>query len=441
MKLRRILSACIALVAAAAVAGAVYPPARPPLALALARLGLDSVVPAGWNPGEASGAAPETAAGNPTAAPGARIPLPPAVTVVQASRHDFVDRFFVSGTLVAREEAMVGAQIDGLRIVELSADDGDRVTKGQVLARLDRSQLDALVAQNDAALARADAAIGQATSQIGQFEASLAQAQADLDRARKLDVQIVTQATLDQRIAAFRTAQSQLGAGKSALAVAQADKASRQAERRELMVRVDRTEVRAPVAGIVSRRTARLGAVAMSAADALFRIIADGAIELEADIPEQSLAPLALGMQAKIALPGMEGEIEGRVRLISAEVDRATRLGKVRIALPLDAPARIGSFASGVAIVARRSGVGVPTSAVTRTEEGAFVLVVKDSRIELRKIAVGIANARLTEAREGLAAGETVVARAAAFLRPGDAVRPISASERSAAAGAKEASQ
>ncbi len=63
---------------------------------------------------------------------------------------------------------MVGAQIDGLRIVELLADDGDHVTKGQVLARLDRSQLDALVAQNDAALARADAAIAQAKSQIGQ---------------------------------------------------------------------------------------------------------------------------------------------------------------------------------------------------------------------------------------------------------------------------------
>src|ERR1700726_1472776 len=58
-----------------------------------------------------------------------RAPLPPAVTVVQVLAHDFVDRFFVSGTLVARDEAMVGAQIDGLRIVELLADDGDHVAK------------------------------------------------------------------------------------------------------------------------------------------------------------------------------------------------------------------------------------------------------------------------------------------------------------------------
>jgi HlyD family secretion protein len=374
----------------------------------------------------------QTACAAPKAASETRAPLLPAISVTEAATHDFVDRFFVSGTLVARDEAMVGAQIDGLRIVELLADDGDHVTKGQVLARLDRSQLDALVAQNDAAMARADAAIAQAQSQIGQFEAALAQAQADYERAKKLDVQIVTQATLDQRTAAFRTAQSQLAAGKGALAVAQAEKASRVAERRELMVRIDRTEVKAPVAGIVSRRIARLGAVAMSSGDALFRIITDGAIELEAEVPEQSLARLKVGMQAKISLPGVEGEAEARVRLISEEVDKTTRLGKVRFALPLDAPARIGSFASGVAIVARRSGVAVPTSAVTRGEDGDFVQVVKEGRVDLRKIKVGVTNARLTEAREGLEAGESVVTRAAAFLRPGDMVRPMPSVARQA---------
>jgi RND family efflux transporter MFP subunit len=370
----------------------------------------------------------------------ARVPLPPAVSVVRAAAHDFVDRLFVSGTLIARDEAMVGAQIDGLRIVELLADDGDHVTKGQVLARLDRSQLDALVAENDAALARADAAIAQATSQIGQFEAAFAQTQAELDRARRLDVQIVTQATLDQRIAAFRTAQSQLGVGKSALAAAEADKASRAAERRELMVRIDRTEVKAPVAGIISRRTARLGAVALSASDAMFRIISDGAIELEAEIPEQSLARLEPGMQAKIALPGVPGEVEGSVRLISEEVDRTTRLGKVRIALPLDAQARIGSFASGVVNIARRSGVGVPTRAVTRGDDGDFVEVVKEDRVELRKVTIGITNSRFAEIRVGLGAGEMLVARAAAFLRSGDRVRPI-ASEGEVGGKVEEAAQ
>jgi RND family efflux transporter MFP subunit len=421
--------AVVVILAALAASRVFLPCATQPLAM-LDRLGLPV--------NQTACAAPTP---QPKAAAEIRRPLPPSVTVVQATMQDFVDRFFVSGTLVPRDEAMVGAQIDGLRIVELLADDGDHVVKGQVLARLDRSQLDALVAQNDAAMARADAAIAQAQSQIAQFDAALTQAQAELDRAKKLDVTIVTQATLDQRIAAFRTAQAQLAAARGALAAAQADKASRAAERRELMVRIDRTEVKAPVAGVVSRRTARLGAVAMSAGDALFRIITDGAIELEADIPEQSLARLKTGMQAKIALPGIEGEVEAHVRLISEEVDKTTRLGKVRFALPPDAPAHIGSFASGVAIIARRTGVGVPTSAVTRGDDGDFVQVVKEGRIELRKITVGVTNARSTEAREGLEAGETVVARAASFLRPGDIVRPISGPARQSSLLTKEAAR
>ena len=79
-------------------------------------------------------------------------PPPPAVTVATANRREFVDRLFVSGTLVPRDEAEVAARIDGLTIVELDAEDGDWVKAGQVLARLDRTQLDALLAENDAAI-------------------------------------------------------------------------------------------------------------------------------------------------------------------------------------------------------------------------------------------------------------------------------------------------
>src|SRR5262249_12837620 len=132
--------------------------------------------------------------------------LAPAVTVAQARERDFVETLFISGTLVARDEVLIGAPADGLRIVELLAEDGDRVEKGQVLARLDPSQLDALLAQNDAALIRADAAIDQARSQIDQFDAARSQATLELARARRLDVTIITQATLDQRITAARSA-------------------------------------------------------------------------------------------------------------------------------------------------------------------------------------------------------------------------------------------
>jgi HlyD family secretion protein len=351
-------------------------------------------------------------------------PLPPAVTVSPAREREFVEHLFVSGSLVARDEAMVGAQIDGLRIVELLAEDGDRVEKDQILARLDRSQLDALLAQNDAALARADAAIAQTRNQIDQSEAMQAQADADLTRAKGLAIGVITQATLDQRVAAARSAEAQVAGARSALAVAQAERHSREAERRELMVRIGRTEVKAPVAGIVSRRTARLGALAMGSSDPLFRIISEGAIDLEAEVPQDSLAKLALGMPASIDLPG-DDHTRGKVRLISSEVDKTTRLGKVRIALAPDATARIGAFASGSVEIGRRVAIGVPAAAVIQSAGGSSIAVVTGGKIEVSRVAIGVTNGDTIELRDGLASGQRVVARAAAFLRNGDEVRPV----------------
>jgi HlyD family secretion protein len=359
-------------------------------------------------------------------------PLPPTVTATLAREREFVDRLFVSGTLVARDEALVGAQIDGLRIVAVLAEDGDRVEKAQILARLDRSQLDALLAQNDAALARADAAIAQARNQVDQFDAMRAQAAADLLRARKLALGVMAQATLDQRATAARSTEAQFAAAQSALAVADADKRSREAERRELMVRIDRTDVRAPAAGLVSRRSARVGALAIGSGDPLFRIVTDGAIELEADVPEDSLARLAFAMAANVELPGRNDSVSGKVRLISSEVDQATRLGKVRIALAVQA--HIGSFASASIVLARRTSAAIPAAAVIQTAGAVNVLVVRDGHVERRIVTIGLTNDTETEITGGIAVGEAVVVRAAAFLRNGDEVRAVASGQRREAA-------
>ena len=401
--------------------GLAYPPARPPLRQALGRVGLGAAGEALFGPASATMAAIPPAE--------SALPLPPAVTVTRADEREFRDLMFVSGSLVPRDEALVGPQIDGLRITEVLAEDGDTVRKGQVLARLDRTQLDALLAESDAAFARADAAIAQARNQITQFEAADTQASAELARARQMQTGVLSQSTLDQRLATSRTADAQLAAAKSGLAVAIADKASQQAQRGELEVRIARTDVRAPVDGIVSRRTARLGGLAMNGADPLFRIIAGGHIDLDAEAPDDVLARVRLGMPAKITLQGAEDKVEGAVRLISAEVDKGTRLGRVRIALPDGAPARIGSFASAVVEIARRENVGIPATAITSRNGKNAIEVVVDGVVAIRQIEIGIVDRATVEVTGGLTAGETVVARAAAFLRAGDAVRPAAATE------------
>ena len=352
-------------------------------------------------------------------------PLPPAVTVAPASRREFVERLFVSGTLVPREEAQVAARIDGLSIVELLAEDGDHVKAGQVLARLDRSQLDALIAQNDAAIKRAEAAIAQARNNIAQAEAQAKWTMSDYERAQKLAGGVMSVSTIEQRETAMKTAQAQEAGANNALAVAEADRKSRDAERQELLVRVSRTEVKAPADGVVSRRSAKLGAAASSAGEPLFRIIVDGAIDLEADAPEQSLARFAVGMPAMIRLPGLNDPVAGRVRLVNSEVDRASRTGKVRIALEDVSHAHPGAFASAEVELVRREGVSAPASALKREGDAARLYVVRDGRVEERRVTPGVVEGDKVEIKDGLAEGEDVVARAATFLRPGDRVRSM----------------
>jgi multidrug efflux pump subunit AcrA (membrane-fusion protein) len=157
---------------------------------------------------------------------------PPAVTVAVARTRRFTDRLFVSGTLVAREEVMVAPKIADLTIVEIDAEDGDHVAKGQLLAKLDRNQLNALGAENDAAVARADAAIAQAKSNIDQAEAQMDFAASDYDRARKLGVGIMATSTVEQRESNMKSMQAALAAAHNALAVAEADRHARGARAR-----------------------------------------------------------------------------------------------------------------------------------------------------------------------------------------------------------------
>ena len=405
----RFLGALIALAVIGAAAGEKFAPCSAPISALNKMIHRD-----------AAACADQAAAAEP-----AREVEPPAVSVTAAKRRPFVDRLFVSGTLVAREEADVSARMDGVTIVELDAEDGDVVKAGQVLARLDKTQLEAQFAQNDAAIARADAAIEQSKSLIDQSKAQVNWTTDDFERARKLGSSVMSTSQIEQRETALKTAEAQLQAADHALTVSEADRRAREAERRELQVKLSRTDVVAPVAGIVSRRSAKVGGTVSTAGEPLFRIIQDGAVDLEAEVAEQYLPRLQVGMPAKLKLPGLSGDLTAQVRLVNQEVDKGSRTGKVRIALVDASRARIGAFASGEVDLVERDGVSVPASALKVDGESAHLMVVKDNVIEDRKVTPGIVDGDAVEIRDGLAEGESVVARAAAFLRPHDRVRPM----------------
>jgi RND family efflux transporter MFP subunit len=355
----------------------------------------------------------------------------PAVTVARVSTAEFVETVLATGSLVAREEILVGPEVEGLRITEVLADEGQRVAKGDVLARLVADTLDAQMAQSDAALARTAAAIAQAKSSIVQAEARFAEAGNAYERAKPLrEAGHMTEAVFDQREQGYRTSKAQLAAAKDGLLVAEAERAQVEAQRRELTWRRGRVEVRAPADGLISRRMARVGGYAAGAAEPIFRIVAKGEVELDAEVVETRLGGLKPGQRARVEVAGL-GEVTGTVRLVSPEVDKATRLGRVRIFLGDNAGLRIGSFARGSIVTASGTGLAVPASAVLYGPGGPTVQVVVGNRVETRHVKTGLAAGVLVEVRAGLAAGDLVVARAGTFLREGDTVRPVLAAAKS----------
>ena len=349
---------------------------------------------------------------------------PPTVTVVAALSGSIVETVVLTGSLVPKEEVLVSPQLEGLALTELLAEEGDLVQKDQILARLSHDVLDASIAQNAAQIARADAAAAQSRATVAENQANRVQLDLALVRTRDLlSNGNASRETFEQRQSAAQVAAARIDSSQNALKVAEADRALVQAQHQELLVRLARTDIRAPVAGIISRRTARLGAVVMGAGDPLFRIIQDGAIELEADVPELQLAKLRPGQAARLETAA--GARLGTVRLVSPEVNRTTRLGRVRVTVAENETLVIGSFARATVEVARRDGVLAPLSAVLFQPDGAVVQVVKDGIVETRTVQIGLRNGAQAEIRQGLQPGETVVAVSGTFIRGGDKVTPL----------------
>lgn len=355
-----------------------------------------------------------------TAAAPLEAPKLPAVTVVSAAAGTLVDTLDLTGTLVAREEVLVSPQLDGLAITRVAAEEGDRVAAGQVLAELSHDVLDATLAQNAAQVARAEAAIAQAQSAIEEAQATRTQADAAFARTRELlSTGSASREAFEGRQQAAQVATARVTGAQNALRLAVADRALAVAQRQELGARLARASIRAPVAGVVSRRVARLGAVVGLAGDPLFRIIEDGVVELEADVPETRLARLRPNQPATV-----DG-VAAHVRLVAPEVNRASRLGRVRIALDGDPPGVIGGFARARVELARRTGVVVPLSAVLFEPDGAKVQVVRDGLVETRPVTVALKDGGSALLTAGLAAGEQVVGVSASFVRGGDRVTPV----------------
>ena len=314
-------------------------------------------------------------------------------------------RVNANGNIAAWQEASVGTEANGLRLADVKVNVGDVVKRGQVLATFAPDTMNADVAQIRAAVAEA--------------EATLAEASANAQRARGLQATgALSEAAINQYLTAERTAKARLDAQRAVLQMQQ--------------LRLKQTQVLAPDNGIISARSATVGAV-LPAGQELFRMIRQGRLEWRAEVAANDLAALKPGMPALVAA-GSGPAIKGTVRMVAPTVDPQTRNGLVYVDLPASGVVRAGMFARGEFEVGNGSGLTLPQSAVLLRDGFSTVLRVgPDSKVALTKVGVGRRIGDRIEITGGLDAGARVVAAGGGFLADGDTVRVVDAAAAPAA--------
>lgn len=322
----------------------------------------------------------------------------PTVTVVVPGRSDVGRVVTASGPLSAKRDQPVGIAGQGGRVVRVLVDAGTWVSAGQVLAVIDRS----VQAQQAAQLA--------AQVQVARANAELAQS--NYDRAIALQSRgFVSKAEIDSKrstrdaaLAQVRVAEAQLGAARA---------------------QIGQLNVTAPTSGLVLARSVELGQIVSPASGALFRLAEGGQMEMRAQLAQQDLSLVHVGMPAEVTPVGSSQRIPGSVWQVAPLIDPTSRLGQVRISVPYNPSLRPGGFAQ-VRITAGASAAPLlPQSAVLSDDGGNYVYVVNArNEVERRNVQIGSVGDNGVTIAAGLSGNEPVVLSAGPFLNPGQKVNP-----------------
>ena len=322
----------------------------------------------------------------------------PTVSVVIPGESQVGREVVASGPLAAKRDQPVGIAGSGGRVIRVVADAGSWVRAGQVLAVVDRS-----VETQQAA---------QLAAQVEAAKANAALAQANYDRAIALQGRgFVSKAEIDSKRAERDSANAQVRVAQAQLGATRAQ--------------IGRLNVVAPTAGLILARSVEVGQIVSPGSGALFRMAEGGQMEMRAQLSQQDLASVHVGLIAKVTPVGSDRSFTGTVWQVAPVIDPQSRLGDVRIALPFDPAMRPGGFAEARITAGTTTAPELPQSAVLSDEKGNYVYVINaKSEVERRDIKIGTVNDTGVTIASGLKGNEAVVLSAGPFLNPGQKVNP-----------------
>ena len=322
----------------------------------------------------------------------------PTVTIVIPGQSAVGRVITASGPLAAKRDQPIGIAGQGGRLVRVLVDAGQWVHGGQVLAIVDRSVQAQQAAQLSAQIqaARADAALAESNYERAialQGRGFVSKAEIDSKKAAR-----------DAAYAQVRVAQAQLGATRA---------------------QIGQLSVVAPASGLILARSVEVGQIVSPGSGALFRLAEGGAMEMQAQLSQQDLASVRVGMPATVTPVGSPTSLGGTVWQVAPVIDPQSRLGQVRISVPYAPSVKPGGFAEAKITAGTMTAPLLPQSAVLSDEKGNYVYIINaNNEVERRAITIGsVSDAGVTVAA-GLTGNESVVLSAGPFLNPGQKVHP-----------------
>ena len=314
---------------------------------------------------------------------------PRTVTIAEVTQRQMASELALSGVLVSREEAAVSSQLSGYPVARVLVDLDAQVSAGQPLAVLDDTLLRADIAQQRAVVAQQGIAAERAHAEAARV--------AGLETSGVLSAEAIAERKL-----ADRTAQA---------AVTQA-----QAALNSLLVRQGLMTIRAPVAGRVLARSVRPGDIAAPSA-IMFHIERNNEVEVDAEVPEQLISQVrALGNGLTLS---------GTVRLVSAEIDAQTKLGRARVLLVRNHDLRPGGFATARILIGTQVVPAVPEAALRHSGNETSLMVLDSAdRVHARVVRTGVHAHNWVALLDGPHPGTRVLTGGQSFVLDGDKVKP-----------------
>jgi len=342
---------------------------------------------------------------------GAFARLPMTVEVGQVRRADMAETLTVVGNLIGLATVEATPKVAG-RIESVSVRLGDRVSRGQRLAKLEDQELKEQIRQ-------AQAAYEVSAATIRQREADLRLAQTNLDRSKNLfERQLIPRQTFDDTDARQQAAAAQLD-------LARAQFSQAQARLDELKINLDNTVITSPVSGFVGRRLLDPGAW-VTPNSSFLSLVDISKVRLVANIVEKDLRKVAAGMSADVKVDAFPDEtFTGRIAHVAPVLDPSTRTAQIEIEID-NAESRLkpGMYANVQFTTAKREKtLVVPTRAIVdlNGSRGVF-LPLDDNTAKFKPVSVGMIDGELAEVAAGLTDGDRIVTTGAAALREGDRI-------------------